>query len=55
MNSHMIFIILYLGKDSKDKAYKLSADYPFRTNAVKAVLSIAQSVNTQNYVDVSIV
>uniref|UniRef100_A0A2H8TZF4 Apolipophorin n=1 Tax=Melanaphis sacchari TaxID=742174 RepID=A0A2H8TZF4_9HEMI len=43
------------GQNSKDKAYKLSADYPYRANAVKVVLSVAQSLyDTQSsIIDVS--
>ncbi|XP_026815483.1 apolipophorins [Rhopalosiphum maidis] len=33
-----------MGQNSKDKAYKLSADYPYRANAIKVVLSVAQSL-----------
>lgn len=53
--SNIIFIILCSGKNAKDKAYKLSSEYPFRANAVKVVLSFAHTLyNTQNVViDVS--
>lgn len=44
---------LCLGQNSKDKAYKLSAEYPFRPNSVKAVLSIANTLYTQSSLDVS--
>jgi hypothetical protein len=37
-------MILLSGQNSKDKAYKLSADYPYRANAIKVVLSVAQSL-----------
>lgn len=40
-----------IGQNSKDKAYKLSADYPYRANANKVVLSVAQSLyDTQSSV-----
>lgn len=46
-----IFMILCSGQNSKDKAYKLSADYPYRANADKVVLSVAQSLyDTQSSV-----
>lgn len=46
-------IILCLGRNSKDKAYKLSAEYPFRPDSVKAVLSIANTLYNQRSLDVS--
>lgn len=46
-----IFMILCSGKNSKDKAYTLSVDYPYRVNADKVVLSVAQSLyDTQSSV-----
>ncbi|VVC28237.1 Vitellinogen, open beta-sheet,von Willebrand factor, type D domain,Lipid transport protein, N- [Cinara cedri] len=43
-----------IGKNSKDKAYKLSGEYPFRPNAVKAVLAVTQTVyTTDSTLDVS--
>jgi hypothetical protein len=43
-SQHMHSFRKIMGKNSKDKAYKLSADYPFRPNAVKVVFSIAKSL-----------
>lgn len=44
-----------IDNNSKDKAYKLSVNYPFRPNAVKVVLSVAQTLYTQSLMDVSII
>lgn len=44
---------MFVGQNSKDKAYKLSADYPFRANAIKVVVSASQNLHPQNSLDVS--
>lgn len=44
---------------SKDKAFKIAAEYPFRANALKAVVCFPQTLynnNNQSYsLDVSII
>lgn len=52
-NQEIIITYFCLGENSKDKAYKITADYPYTANSVKVVLSISQSLYTSKTLDVS--